>query len=209
MGDLQSVLLECEYFPCIDWFTTFVQADQVLIEQYENFERASFRNRCYVAGPNGRLALSVPVEGGRNQRAVMKDLRISYHERWQHQHLKTLEACYGRAPYYDYVMEALYPIFEQSHIYLLDLNLLTVEVLQRLMKTKQTFQLSSNYQIILPTHFTDYRHEFGIRTMHKTSAFTYLQPFSSRHGFIDGLSTLDLLFCNGLRAIDYLDTAQK
>lgn len=65
MSPTNTILLSSEYFPSIAWYQKYLQDADVIIEQYEKFEKASLRNRCYISGPNGRLALSIPIEGGR------------------------------------------------------------------------------------------------------------------------------------------------
>ena len=98
MSDLQTTLLDCEYFPCIEWYRQFVRSENRVIETQEYFQRATLRNRCYVAGPNGRLALSVPLEGGRNQRSFMHDIRVSNGVKWQAQHWYSTASRKGNSP---------------------------------------------------------------------------------------------------------------
>jgi hypothetical protein len=73
----ETLLIESQYFPNIYYYKTLINSDILLIERYEHYQKLSFRNRCYIAGPNGSILLSVPLARGKNQRTVMKDVKIS------------------------------------------------------------------------------------------------------------------------------------
>ncbi len=209
MSDLQTVLLDCEYFPCIGWYRQFLQHEKVWIETHEYFQRASLRNRCYVAGPNGRLALSVPLEGGRNQRVLMHDLKISDRDPWQDRHWKTLQACYGRSPYYPYFEESVSGIFTKKYTYLTDLNLDTLRVINKLLSVRKEFEMTDSYQKNYPDHVTDARVVFNASSPGDESELHYLQPFEGKNGFIGGLSMIDLLFCEGKQSVALLLGGEK
>jgi len=204
MSDLQCVLLECEYFPCISWYRNFLLHEQIIIEQCENFQRASLRNRCYVAGPNGKLALSVPLQEGRNQKTLMKDVKISYREKWQHVHWRTLLACYNRTPYFEYFQHLLEPLFEKKYTYLMDLNINSLQAMNQCVSVKKEISLTENFLFIQPTEILDLRYSFNAANSEDGNAISYIQPFEEKNGFIKGLSMLDMLFCTGKQATELL-----
>ena len=94
--DSGILLIESQYFPSIYFYKTLTEGKILQIERYEHYQKVSFRNRCYIAGPNGIILLSVPLSKGKNQRTVMKDVRISNEENWQALHWKTLTSAYRR-----------------------------------------------------------------------------------------------------------------
>lgn len=196
----KSVLLDCEYFPSISWYRDFLSAEQVCIEQFEFFVRKTGRNRCVVVGPNGKVTLSVPLLGGRNQKARMKDLRISYSERWPAIHWRTLDACYRRSPFFEEYEEDLRHLLDKKPDFLLDLNLASIEYLNRMLKVTKSILLSDTYEAELPAGCIDRR----LPAPAPVSVRPYLQPFSERHGFVGGLSMLDMLFCCGPAAPTYI-----
>ena len=206
MSDVQTTLLDCEYFPCIGWYRQFVRSENILIEKQEYFQRATLRNRCYVAGPNGRLALSVPLEGGRNQRSFMHDLRISNQVKWQTQHWKTIQACYGRSPYFTYFEDSLVLIFTKRYEFLVDLNLDSIELMNRLLSLKKEFTVTESYQKEYPDPVNDFRSTFTTDTL-TPDDIHYLQPFEDKNGFISGLSMLDMLLCAGKQSLILLHGA--
>lgn len=200
----ETTLLECEYFPCIAWYQHFLRGGDILVELYEHFERTTFRNRCEVTGPNGKITLSVPLERGRNQRTIMKDLKICRKEPWQKLHWKTLCASYRRAPYFEYYEEEMKKCFEKEFDFLTDLNLYTLEVLNTLLKVNKPSRLTTNYEKNYDEVSIDARRMFKPGNNDGSGLPVYMQNFEERHGFIPNLSMLDMLFSCGPRAVELL-----
>ncbi|MBO9728198.1 MAG: WbqC family protein [Chitinophaga sp.] len=196
------LLIESQYFPPIDAYKALVEHDILQIEKYEHYQKLSYRNRCYVAGPNGRMILSVPLSRGKNQRTVMKDVRISNEEKWQDLHWKTLVSAYRRSPWFEYYEAELQELYERPFNFLLDWNLACFE------------WANSKLGILIPITFTEsYQKEVAGVTDARESILpgavevgepTYTQVFQDRTGFISGLSILDLLFCEGKQALSVI-----
>lgn len=203
------MLLESEYFPCIAWYGEYMRHEEVVIEQFEYFERATLRNRCYVAGPHGRLCLSVPLQGGRNQKQLMKDLRISNREDWQVQHWRTLQACYRRTPYFEYFEADLQAFFSRPFHFLFDLNLESLSLINRSLRITKPFRLSDSYREKGMDLGDDLRAKFTAKEHQPENALVYSQPFAERQGFVPGLSMLDLLCCAGRQGLEGLVACEK
>jgi len=195
-----SVLLACEYFPSIAWCREMRSFEHVVLEQYEYFVRKTGRNRCVVCGPNGPVTLSVPLLGGRNQKTRMKDVRISYAERWPLIHWRTLDACYRRTPFFEAYEEDVRALLESRPVFLLDLNLASIDLLVRKLKLGSVPEFTESYQQDLPPGVIDRR---SLLSEPGLAMHPYPQPFSERHGFVSGLSMLDLLFCCGPASPSY------
>ena len=83
-------------------------------------------NRCLVKGnaPEA-VMLTIPVEGGGRILKHTKDLtrvKLSDHGNWRHTHLGALEACYGKTPYYVYLMDELQKVYDAYFESLQDFN---------------------------------------------------------------------------------------
>ena len=59
----------------IDYYSALCKASKITIDSNEYFEKQSYRNRCVIAGANGRLNLIVPVKRkkGKNK---LKEVRV-------------------------------------------------------------------------------------------------------------------------------------
>jgi WbqC-like protein family len=196
MLSTETILLECEYFPCIHWYRNFLQHENPFLEHCEYFERASLRNRCYIAGPQGILTLSIPLLGGRNQKTLMKDVKVSYNEAWQELHWKTLASCYNRSPYFEFVADDLLAFFKTKYQYLIELNLASVQLIQRCLRIKKNIQFSTSFD---PEKYTkNLRLQINAHNYHHfANDLNYLQVFQSKNGFHPNLSMLDFIFCEG------------
>lgn len=196
------LLIESQYFPPIYSYKTLIKHDILQIEKYEHYQKLSYRNRCYVAGPNGRMILSVPLSRGKNQRTVMKDVRISNEEKWQGLHWKTLVSAYRRSPWFEYYEADLQELFETHFDFLLDWNTACLEWINSKLGINVPVTFTATYQKEI-TGVTDARESILPGPVTEAPA-EYTQVFQERTGFIPGLSILDLLFCEGKHAMEIL-----
>jgi len=186
--------LPSAYLPPISWFAQLCSGEPCYIEQYEHFHKQTLRNRCVIDAPNGALQLTVPVDksnflvGGK---CLMKDVRISYHQDWQHQHWNALEASYYNSPFFEYLQDDFRPIYQKKWTFLLDLNECLIEKccelidLQPEIHRTQDFQKAEGHPNVIECP-------------------PYYQVFSHKHGFLPDLSIIDLIFNLGPESLLYL-----
>lgn len=94
-----KILLHPTYFPSISHFVAMLQADQILFEAHDNFQKQTNRNRMYIYSANGKQLLNIPIKHNKQQtHQKYKDIRIEYDFDWQKQHFKSLEAAYRSSP---------------------------------------------------------------------------------------------------------------
>jgi hypothetical protein len=199
-----SLIIESQYFGTINYINTLFQFSNIKIEQYETFQKMSFRNRCRVADSNGVLDLTVPVENGRNARGLMKDIRISYREDWTTRHWRTLTSCYQRAPFFEYYGEAVFALLSARPIFLLDLNMSILDWLQKVIKLEGKISKTTEFQKMADMGVKDARNkELPKNYLERPFPIRYTQVFEDRIGFQSNLCILDLLFCAGPAAKDY------
>jgi hypothetical protein len=205
MSLANTIIMPCEYFPCVAWFSHWLQHEgesQIDINEY--FVRASMRNRCYVAGANQIIALSIPLAGGRNQKTVMKDVKISNETPWQALHWKTIVSCYQRSPFFEYYQSDLELFFQQKHSFLIDWNLESVKLINKLLGIQK--------EIVLSQHYLDKANaKLDMRESWRASNYfefvpgiKYWQTFEDRNGFQPNLCILDLLCCEGNSVLNIL-----
>ena len=197
-----KTLLHPTYFPSISHFVAMAQCDLVTFEMDDNFQKQTNRNRMYIYSPNGIQMLNIPIKHTKEIRQKIKDVQLETAFDWQKQHFKSLEAAYRTSPFFEYFEDELLPIFQKKHTFLLDLNLQTMELVSKC--------LGMNFT---PEKTTEYFHELNDKTDYRnlingkkdtTKLESYTQVFGDKHGFINNLSILDLLFNEGRYAKDYL-----
>ncbi len=197
-----QLILESQYFPNIAWMQLFATATNVTIEQFDFYQKQSLRNRCHILGAEKMITLSVPLLGGRNQKAITKDLRIDNAQRWQQDHRKAIQSCYGKAPFYEYFVDDVLGLISTPQIFLVDLNFAIIQQCARWLKWQGNLTTSESYvpQGLMPEQTNDQRDT----TRTKSDNPPYTQVFFDRLSFHSGLSILDALFCLGPSLKTYL-----
>lgn len=197
------ILIEYQYFPPVILFNSLCSKSHLLFEQYENFQKMSFRNRMMVAGAGGPILLSIPLKDGRNQKSTIKDVRIENRTSWQGVHWKTIVSCYNKSPWFEYYRDELNELYKIPHERLIDWNLACfnwiLDKLEMKISVSLTVEWKDNYD---PGIWEDWRNRLSPNSIHAKFpvAREYRQVFDERTGFIPHLSILDLLFCEGKNA---------
>jgi hypothetical protein len=200
-----EVLLHPGYFPNITTMSVVTQ-HKVIWEAWDNFQKQTYRNRCYIATDQGALMLTVPIQhaGGATGRQAFRDVRVENTYPWQRNHWRSLATAYRSAPFFEYFETDLRPLFEKPFAFLMDLNLETVAALCRLLGIPFPTTRSDAYEQ-QPRHVADGRGLILAKGGRLPLLPEYPQVFQERHGFLQHLSTLDLLFNEGPSAKAYLD----
>lgn len=201
-----NVLLLPTYFPSISQFASMVQADTITFEMEDNFQKQTNRNRMYIYSPNGIQMLNIPVKHSKESNQKTKDIRIEDAFDWQKQHFKSLEAAYRASPFFEYFEDDLAPIFQKKHTFLMDLNLEALYIVSNCLGFDLKFKKTEEY-FHEATEFSDFRHlANGKKDILQFESYT--QVFEEKHGYLNNLSILDLLFNEGRYAVDYLKKQQ-
>lgn len=187
-------------FPPLSWWQLALQDGQVSLDLAEHYQKMSYRNRYYVASPQGKLLLSVPLKYGRNQRIPMADVYIDNRTDWQTQHWRSLVSLYNRSPFFQYLEHHFIPLFQQPFDTLIDFNLAGIELVNRLLGLQLELNTLTTFRLQYPTGVTDIRNSLIPNKASSTLHKTYYQVFADRSGFLPDCSVLDLMFCEGLQA---------
>ena len=219
-----KALLSTTYFGPVQWYQKLYRYEEVEIEQWESFQKQTYRNRCLIATTQGIQALTVPVERGTSP--LIKDIRISDHGNWRHLHWNALMSAYGESPFFEYYQDDIRPFFEKRWEFLFDFNeeirMKMCELLDIQPKVKYSLEFkvyslemntlvaeksTINYKQSTINKEIDFRE--GIRPKHPMEdpdfePKPYYQVYQQKHGFLANLSVLDLLFNMGPEGIFYL-----
>jgi hypothetical protein len=208
-----TALFTTAYWPNLHYFYYVLYAEQILIEQHENYQKQSYRNRTLILTANGVLPLSIPVKK-RGLKELTRDLQISYSENWQIRHWRAILSAYKNSPFFDYFEDEIHYFYSTRVESLLEYNQQQLQLLLRLLKLKKQILLSAQFEKaakgITDLRFitdpkTDFRGDVRVQAV---LSKLYYQTFGDRPGFHPNLSILDLLFNTGLKSINYLSDQQ-
>ena len=199
-----NLLIHPTYFPSISHYVAMAQSEKIVFEMEDNFQKQTNRNRTYIYSPNGIQLLNIPVKHSKQRHQKTKDIKIETDFDWQKQHFKSLEAAYRSSPFFEFFEDDIRPIFEKKHTYLMDLNLETLAIVSKCLRMKLEYGTTTEYFHEVDSNVTmDLRRLANGKKDH--SQFEpYTQVFEEKKGFLNNLSTLDVLFNEGKYALDYL-----
>lgn len=200
---MSSVLIQPTYFSAIAQYVAIAKSNQIIFEVEDNFQKQTYRNRCYINTANGKQLLNVPVQHKKGIKQKTKDVKIDYKDSWQKQHLKALKTAYSSSPFFEFYVDDLLPLFEKKYTYLLDLNLESHQLIMDALQLEIPFKKSENY--ITETKYLDLRNLAIDKKQITYKLKRYIQVFEQNNGFISNLSILDLLFMEGPNALNYLE----
>lgn len=191
------------YFSPISQYSAIIKSDDIVFEMDDNFQKQSYRNRCYIYNSSGKQLLTIPVKHQNTEnRKKTKDTLVENNFDWQDQHFKSLKIAYRTSPFFEFFEDDLAPIFEKKYKYLQDLNIDTFLFIDDALQLESKFTKTIEYEA--GTSDTDFRILADRKHKPKKIVDRYIQMFDDKHGFIPNLSILDLLFMEGPNTISYL-----
>jgi hypothetical protein len=208
-----QILLSSAYLPPVQYFAHLQIAEQVWIEQYDHYQKQTYRNRCVIAAPDGPLSLTVPIEKPNTQKAFMRDIRISDHGNWRHLHWNAIESAYNHTPFFEYYKDDFRPFYEKKFDFLVDYNEQLCQLVCQLIDIDTSLQRTESYVAEPLNTIIDLRDAIHpkkeVMDDASFSAVPYYQVFQERLGFLPNLSIIDLLFNMGPEAILVLQKSIK
>ena len=207
---MSTALLQTTYFGPIQWYQKLYRYDHCLIEQYDSYQKQTYRNRCIIATANGLQALTVPVEhetlNMKHETLKVKDLRISDHNNWRRIHWNALQSAYSESPFFDYYADDIHPFFEKKYEFLIDFNEAIRQKVCELLDIHPNVSYTSDFRL-QTSDIIDFREVIHAKHPQPDKDFApqrYWQVFEGKHDFQANLSILDLLFNMGPESIFYL-----
>ena len=198
-----DILIHPNYFPNIHQFTQIIKANNILFEVSDNYQKQTFRNRTYVYGANGKLGLFIPVIHSHKNRELFKDVKISYESNWMDLHLKSLQSAYRSSPYFEYFEDDFIKLYSKKEKFLADFNIKCIKLISNLLDLNLDFKISNEY-VEKTNDIIDLRDLSNARKEKKIETPKYIQVFESKHGYINNLSILDLIFSEGPNSVSLI-----
>ncbi len=200
-----KLLVDYQYIGTVNYYKMLFNFAYIEFEEYDYYQKGKIRNRMIIPGANGLISLSVPLENGRNQKCLFKEVNIAYKDNWVVQHTRALDACYMRAPFYEFYRDELLAIYQKKHLRLMELNKELVLWVLKKLKCKTVVTFNQSYQTAPDNTIIDGRNLYlPNQKNHGLEWLKYDQVFEDRIGFQPNMCMIDLLFCMGPSAVGLL-----
>ena len=189
------------YFSPISQYHAILNSNSITFEVEDNYQKQTYRNRCYIYGANGKQLLNIPVSIPKSSKKTKsKDILVK-NSNWQKQHYKSLEAAYNHSPFFEFYKDDLQKIFSKKYTYLLDVNLDSFNFIKNALELPIEYKFSKTYEENKPDDFRDLADS---KKKVEISFLSYIQMFDQKFGFLKNLSILDLLVMEGPNSINFL-----
>ncbi|MBN2263918.1 MAG: WbqC family protein [Prolixibacteraceae bacterium] len=201
---MENAIFSTAYLGPVHYYARFMQYGHVKIEQYDSYQKQSYRNRCAIYGANGLLNLSIPVVKKHKQKTLVRDIEIDYATRWQNNHWRSITSAYNSSPFFEFYAPDFEPFFSRKCQFLIDFNMELHRLIIELLELDNVCELSETFEhkfegddyreLITPKVNRVLNHDAGFMPV------AYTQTYSEKHGFLGNLSIVDLLFNTGPEA---------
>ncbi len=189
------------YLAPVEYYAALFGAGEAVIDIHENYQKQSYRNRCNIAGANGMMPLSIPIEKPAAPKCPMKEIRIAQHGNWRHLHWNAIVSAYRSTPFFEYYEDELRPFYEKHIAFLVDFNIRLHQLISKWLQLPRPLLLSDNYiENKTDNNAVDFRETIHPKRPSHFVCKPYYQVFAAKHGFIPNLSIIDLLFNMGNEA---------
>lgn len=195
---MESVLTHPLYLAPVPLYVHLYAADRFVIDDVSPFVKQTYRSRAAIASESGAQQLTIPVvhDGGR---VAMRDVRISEHGNWRHQHWNAIVSAYRKSPFFEYYADDFAHFYEEKDGFLMDFNLRLHGVVSELLGLERGVEFLSARDVdaAAVSDLRNIAEPKVLASMQDVSELPYYQVFAQRNGFIPSLSIVDLLFNTG------------
>jgi hypothetical protein len=207
------MLLSTAYFPPAEYFALMARdmtlsADRVLpsvvhLEACENYQKQSYRNRCYILASDGPQMLQVPVVHGDDM--SIRNILIDYSTPWVVRTERALATAYETSAFFEYYAPEVFALLESGEPRLWDFNLSLIRWCAAKAGIQCRMEPTTDF-IVPDTVEDDFRYSIHPkRPMPEIPVRPWYQVFKEKAGgFTPGLSMLDLLFNEGPDSISFI-----
>ncbi len=198
----QAIFPAC-FFPPIPWYAAAMRHSHIVLDGEAPYRKQQLNSRSYIKVSNRVLPLTLPIEK-RDHHDPIIEKRVSYAEKWPHQHWMSLISAYTHSPYFEYYRDELQQLYQSRPASLPDWLLKSTQWGLSCIGWTGTLQWSRQVQNEKLIAAKDYRNEFDAKRKKLPSWFIpepYPQVFG---GFSAGLGVMDLIFNLGPEARGYL-----
>ena len=187
------------YLPSVNYMSWVINQRKLYFITSGHYQKQTYRNRAEIYGPNGKLKLIIPITKNKDLNH-QKDIetRVDNNFLWQRNHWRSLQMSYRASPYFEFYEDAFYPFYNNKILSLMELNISLIKVILKLLKFEILIEEKKFNEI------NEKKDLINTKNTATTLNLKYNQVFNNKHGFINNLSVIDLLFNLGPKSLDYL-----
>ncbi len=139
-------ILQSNYIPWKGYFDLIANVDEFILYDDMQFTKNDWRNRNKIKTPKGLEWLSIPV--GSDISRKIREVALP-NNGWQAKHLKSFELNYGRAKYFNEIIELIKTVYLNQKIKTLtEFNRAMIEQICSYLNIKTTISYSWDYMLI-------------------------------------------------------------
>lgn len=205
-------LLSTAYWAPVQYYTKIAGQPALYMEQHENYQKQSYRNRCVIYAANGPTALVIPVAKMQGCKMPVRDVRIDYSSSWQRVHWKAIVSAYRSSAFFDYYEDDFRPFYERETTFLFDFNERILRLALELIGLNAEIRYTAEYTPSSACTQPDLRQLISpkatVAADEKFKPQSYYQVFAPDKGFAANLSILDLLCNEGNNSLSVLQASK-
>jgi hypothetical protein len=197
-----SIEIISSYIPNIATMALLSRQEKVVIQTKAFYQKQTYRNRTTIAGANGILNLSIPVNrSSKEERLKDIEVSINYEEQWQKNHWKSFKSAYSSSPFFEFYEDDLKEVFFTHKSNLIDFNTSLLYLFLEWCEIEVEVSMSQEEVVFHPTT----NMLIASKEVSPLSFPKYTQVFDNKFGFLPNLSVLDLISNLGPESSSYLN----
>jgi len=206
--EISMTIIHPTYFPNIEHFNQILNSDSLYFEINDFYQKQTHRNRTSIYGSNGKLNLAIPVKYSYKNKEKLKDIKICNDTEWQKTHLKSIQISYRSSPYFEFFEDYFSEIFEKKEKFLIDISIKSIELIFQILELELNYSFTKKYKA--KYHLSNDLRNISNRKREgaKNIIQRYPQVFDNRHGYIQNLSVLDLIFNEGIGCLNFFNKSK-
>ncbi len=135
------------YLPWLGLFHKIAVADLFVVYDDVEYSRHGWYNRNYILSKNGPIFLVVPIIRQFSNQLLHNQVKIDNSKNWSKKHIKSIEHCYFKAPYFNKYIDLIVDVLTKRYDYLFELNISILKLLLKQFNIRTVIKYSSEYDL--------------------------------------------------------------
>lgn len=141
-------LMQPTYLPWLGYFNLIKNSDEFIFYTTTQLSKRSWQTRNKIKSLNSNLMLTIPIiKSESRDNLSIENAKVQNEINWQENHLKSINQCYSKAPFFEQIYPLISGILLKKSNYLIDYTIPIIlsflEVLE--IQTKISFSKEINY----------------------------------------------------------------